>query len=56
MNNKNDFLYQCEVDKQIKREAIAKAIEEGKTYRQIESELGTSSSTVSSVKKLMRGQ
>ncbi|WP_165052305.1 MULTISPECIES: Trp family transcriptional regulator [unclassified Adlercreutzia] len=55
MEKKRDYLYRHEVDKQVKREAIAKAINEGKTYREIEQELSTSSATISAVKRLMKG-
>ena len=36
MKEKKDYLYKHEVDKRDKRKAIAKAISEGKTYREIE--------------------
>ena len=56
MKEKKDYLYKHEVDKRKKREAIAKAISEGKTYREIEEELNTSSATISAVKRLMEGE
>lgn len=56
MTNRKRYLYQHEVDKQEKREAIAKALKEGKTYKEIERELNTSSATVSAVKRLMEGR
>ena len=56
MKEKKDDLYKHEVDKRDKRKAIAKAISEGKTYREIEEGLNTSSATISAVKRLMEGE
>lgn len=56
MKKRKDYLYDHEVDRQEKRRAIAEALRKGKTYKEIECELGTSSATISAVKKLMEGR
>lgn len=56
MKENQGYLYKHEAEKQEKRKSIAKAISEGKTYREIEAELSTSSATISAVKKLMEGE
>lgn len=55
MNEKRNekLLYTAERQRQEKREAIAKAIEQGKTYKAIQDELKTSTSTIASVKRMM---
>lgn len=55
MNEKRNkkLLYTAERKRQEKREAIAKAIEQGKTYKTIQDELNTSTSTIASVKRMM---
>lgn len=46
------FLYEHEKSRQEKRRLIADRLAEGKTYRQIQNELGVSSATISAVKKM----
>lgn len=48
-----NLLYSAEKKRQQKREAIAKALEQGKTYETIQKELNTSTSTIASVKRMM---
>ena len=56
MNDKNELRYQHERERQKKRRDIAVALECGWSYDKIKRELGTSSSTISSVKKMMGGE
>lgn len=49
------WLYKHERERQEKRQEIAKRLAKGKTYKQIQDELGVSTSTISAVKR-MSGQ
>ena len=55
MKPEKELLYQHEREAQEKRRQIAAKLACGWTYEQIKRELNTSSSTISSVKKLMGG-
>lgn len=48
------WLYEHEKDRQEKRREIANRLAEGKTYKQIQDELGVSASTISAVKRMSR--
>lgn len=55
--NKQKRLYSDIEKKNIeRREAIAKMIRQGKTYDEIRKEIKCSTSTISNVKKLMKGE
>ena len=54
-NRDESYLYEHEREAQEKRRKIAAAIACGWTYERIQTELGASTSTISAVKKMMRG-
>lgn len=56
MSQEADYQYPHEIEKRRKRQAIAQAISEGRTYREIEQLFKTSSATISAVKKMMGGR
>lgn len=56
MKEIDEYLYRHEIETHKKRQAIAKALKEGRTYKEIEKELNTSSATVSAVKRMMEGR
>jgi uncharacterized protein YerC len=46
-------MYKGEKARQKKREAIAQALADGKTYKTIQAELHTSTATIASVKRML---
>ena len=51
-----EYLYEHERETQEKRRKIAAAVACGWTYERIQRELGVGTSTISAVKKMMRGK
>ena len=52
----SEYLYDHERETQEKRKRIAAAIACGWTYERIQRELGVGTSTISAVKKMMKGE
>lgn len=50
------LLYEHEQRRQEKRQEIAKRLAEGRTYKQIQDELGVSSTTISAVKRMSESE